>query len=176
MLDCVGSIAAASPLPVSADLRSGYGASPKDVGETIKGAIRTGVVGANIEDYSGNPAQALFDREQAVSRVRAARRVVDASGVPFVLTARTDVYLTGASNPFAEDVERCNAYREARAYCLFVPGASDLKTIEALVREINGPITVVMGLTGSPLTVSQLGSLVVRWVTIGGSRRAQPSV
>lgn len=117
------------------------------------------MVGANIEDYSGNPAQALFDREHAVARVRAARRAADASGVPFVLTARSDVYLTGASNVFAEAVERCNAYREAGADCLFVPGASDPKTIEALVREINAPLTVVMGLTGSPLTVPQLGSL-----------------
>ncbi|MGU5640767.1 isocitrate lyase/phosphoenolpyruvate mutase family protein [Aeromonas caviae] len=62
-----------SPLPVSADLQSGYGASPEEVGETIAAAIRAGVVGANIEDYSGNPAQALFDREHAVARVRAAR-------------------------------------------------------------------------------------------------------
>ena len=159
MLDRVGSIAAASPLPVSADLQSGYGASPEEVGETIAAAIRAGVVGANIEDYSGNPAQALFDREHAVARVRAARRAADASGVPFFLTARSDVYLTGASNVFAEAVERCNAYREAGADCLFVPGASDPKTIEALVREINAPLTVVMGLTGSPLTVPQLGSL-----------------
>lgn len=89
MLDRVGSIAAASPLPVSADLQSGYGASPEEVGETIAAAIRAGVVGANIEDYSGNPAQALFDREHAVARVRAARRAADASGVPFVLTAVT---------------------------------------------------------------------------------------
>lgn len=169
MLDRVGSIAAAIPLPVSADLQSGYGANPENLGETITGAIRAGVVGANIEDYSGHPGQALFDREHAISRVRAARRAADASGVPFVLTARTDAYLTDASHPFAEAVERCNAYREAGADCLFVPGASDPKTIEALVREINGPITVVMGLTGSPLTVSQLGSLGVRRVTIGGS-------
>jgi 2-methylisocitrate lyase-like PEP mutase family enzyme len=127
------------------------------------------VVGANIEDYCGNPAQPLFTLEHAIMRVRAARGAADASGVPFVLTARTDAYLAGASKPFAEAVERCNAYREAGADCLFVPGVSDPKTIEALVREINGPITVVMGLTGSPLTVPQLGSLGVRRVTIGGS-------
>lgn len=169
MLDRVGAIAAASPLPVSADLQSGYGESPGEVGETITAAIQAGVVGANIEDYSGNPTRALFEKEHAVARVQAARLAADASGVPFVLTARSDAYLTGARNPFAETVERCNAYREAGADCLFVPGASDPKTIEALVRELNGPLTVVMGLTGSPLTVSQLGSLGVRRVTVGGS-------
>jgi 2-methylisocitrate lyase-like PEP mutase family enzyme len=75
----------------------------------------------------------------------------------------------GVGNPFAVAVERCNAYYEAGADCLFVPGISDPKIIEALVREIIGPITVVMGLTGATLTVPQLGSLGVRRVTTGGS-------
>lgn len=169
MLEQVGSIAAAVPLPVSADLQSGYGTESDEVGNTIKSAILAGVVGANIEDYSGNSAQPLFAIEHASARVQAARRAADASGIPFVLTARTDAYLTGASKPFAEAVERCNAYRAAGADCLFVPGAADPKTIEALVREIHGPVTVVMGLAGSLLTVPQLGSLGVRRVTIGGS-------
>lgn len=169
MLDRVGTIAAAIQLPVSADLQSGYGANPEEVGSTITSAVLAGVVGANIEDYSGNPAKPLFAIEQATARIRAARSAADSSGIPFVLTARTDAYLTDASKPFAEAVERCNAYREAGADCLFVPGASDPQSIEALVRVINGPVTVVMGLSGSALTVQQLGSLGVRRVTIGGS-------
>jgi 2-methylisocitrate lyase-like PEP mutase family enzyme len=169
MLERVGSIAAAIQLPVSADLQSGYGTTPEEVGSTIESAIRAGVVGANVEDHSGNPGQPLLSLEHAVLRIRGARRLADASGVPFVLTARTDAFLATVSEPFAVAVERCNAYREAGADCLFVPGASDPRTIAALVREIDGPLTVVMGLTGSPLTVSQLGSLGVRRVTIGGS-------
>lgn len=169
MLDRVGSIAAAIPLPVSADLQAGYGADPHEVGATIESAILAGVVGANIEDHTGNPVQPLHSIGHATERIRGARRAADASGIPFVLTARTDVYLAGAGKPFAEAVERCNAYREAGADCLFVPGASDPQTIEALVREIHGPLTVVMGLSGSALTVPQLGSLGVRRVTIGGS-------
>ena len=61
-------------------------------------------------------------------------------------------------------------YREAGADCLFVPGASDPSTIVELVKEINGPLTVVMGLTGLSLTVSQLQDMGVRRVTIGGSQ------
>lgn len=169
MLDRVRSVAAAVPLPVSADLQSGFGATADEVGITIGNAIRAGVVGANIEDLSGNPREPLFDMARATTRIRAARRAADASGIPFVLTARTDAYLAGIGKPFDAAVERCNAYREAGADCLFIPGASDPRTIEALVREIDGPITVVMGLTGSALTVPQLGSLGVRRVTIGGS-------
>ena len=168
MLDRVGSIAAASPLPVSADLQSGYGASPEEVGETIAAAIRAGVVGANIEDYSGNPAQALFDREHAVARVRAARRAADASGVPFVLTARSDVYLTGASNVLqrpSSDAMRTERRVRIASLCRgFRP--QDHRSARP---GDQCPLTVVMGLTGSPLTVPQLGSLGVRRVTVGGS-------
>lgn len=169
MLERVASIAAAVQLPVSADLQAGYGTTPDDVGNTIRSALLAGVVGANIEDCAGSSAHSLFEVRLAISRVRAAREAADASGIPFVLTARTDAYLIGEDNPFSVAVERCNAYREAGADCLFVPGASDPRIIEGLVREINGPLTVVMGLTGTPLTVQQLGSLGVRRVTIGGS-------
>lgn len=169
MLDRVEAIATAVRVPVSADLQAGYGLDPDGVGATITSAILAGVVGANVEDYTGNPAAPLFPLEEASARIRAARSAAYASGIPFVLTARTDAYLAGASTPFAEAVERCNAYREAGADCLFVPGPADLETIEALVREINGPVTVVMGLSGSTLTVQQLGSVGVRRVTIGGS-------
>jgi len=174
MLERVGSVSAAIQLPVSADLQAGYGTHPEEVGSTIQRAIAAGVVGANIEDLSGNPSQPLFALDHATERIRAARRAADASGIPFVLTARTDAYLTGASQPFAEAVRRCNAYREAGADCLFIPGASDPESIKALVREIDGPLTVVMGLAnstlaGSAMTVPQLGALGVRRVTIGGS-------
>ncbi|WP_313950261.1 isocitrate lyase/phosphoenolpyruvate mutase family protein [Accumulibacter sp.] len=169
MLDCVGSIAAAVHLPVSADLQAGYGSGPDEVGATIQRAILAGVVGANIEDSRGDPEQSLFSMEHASARVQAARKAADIAGIPFVLTARTDAYLRGVSDPFREAVSRCNAYREAGADCLFVPGPADPKTIAALVREIDGPLTVVMGLGGSVMSVAQLGTLGVRRVTIGGS-------
>ncbi|WP_291992169.1 isocitrate lyase/phosphoenolpyruvate mutase family protein [Candidatus Accumulibacter sp. ACC003] len=169
MLDRVGAIAAAVRLPVSADLQAGYGSNPDEVAATIRRAILAGVVGANIEDSAGDPEQSLFSIQEASARVQAARQAADMSGIPFVLTARTDAYLLGFEDPFAEAVSRCNAYRAAGADCLFVPGATDQETIAALVREIDGPMTVVMGLSDSVLNVAQLGELGVRRVTIGGS-------
>src|SRR5690606_34074617 len=46
MIDMIGRIAAATELPVSADLDDGYG----DSGETTRLAIGAGIVGANVED------------------------------------------------------------------------------------------------------------------------------
>ena len=54
MIAEVGRIAAATHLPVSADLEGGYGNAP----ETIRKAIGVGIVGANIEDQMKPLAEA----------------------------------------------------------------------------------------------------------------------
>lgn len=169
MMERIHQIASAVTLPVSADLEAGYGAAPEEVAETIRLAIQAGVVGGNIEDLSGDPQTPLFDLELAMDRIRAAREAADRSGIPFTLTARTDCYLAKVPSPFAEAVRRANHFRDMGADCLFIPGAKDAETIAALVREIDGPINVVMGLTDSAFSVSQLNSLGVRRISIGGS-------
>jgi 2-methylisocitrate lyase-like PEP mutase family enzyme len=169
MMERIHQIAAAVSLPVSADLEAGFGAAAEDVAETIRLAIQAGVVGGNIEDLSGDSQTLLFDLALAADRIRAAREAADHSGVPFTLTARTDCYLANVPSPFGEAVKRANRFREMGADCLFIPGVKDAQTIAALVREIDGPINVVMGLTGSAFTVSQLNSLGVRRISIGGS-------
>jgi 2-methylisocitrate lyase-like PEP mutase family enzyme len=169
MMDCIYRIAAAVDVPVSADLEAGYGAAPEDVGETIRLAIQAGVVGGNIEDYSGDVNAPLFDEVLAAERIRAAREAGDGASVPFTLTARTDCYLAGRPNAFAEAVRRANLYRDAGADCLFVPGIKDLETISALVREVNGPLSVVMGLSGTSFIVADLKTLGVKRISIGGS-------
>ena len=169
MMERIHLIAAAVDLPVSADLEAGFGSAPQDVAETIRLAIQAGVVGGNIEDLSGDPHAPLFDIGLASERIRAAREAADGSGIPFTLTARTDCYLAGLSSPFAEAVRRATIFREMGADCLFVPGIQDAETIAALAREIDAPINVVIGLTGSAFTVSQLSMLGVKRISIGGS-------
>lgn len=127
------------------------------------------MVGGNIEDYSGDAHSPLFDAALARERIAAARQAADRSDLPFTLTARTDCYLAGIDDPFFEAVRRSNLYREAGADCLFVPGIKDAATIAALMREIDGPLNVVMGLAGATLTVAELAALGVKHISIGGS-------
>src|ERR1700704_1225200 len=54
MLRHVSDIAAATDLPVSADLENGFGDSPDVVAETITLAAAAGVVGGSIEDSTGD--------------------------------------------------------------------------------------------------------------------------
>ncbi|MDX3386625.1 isocitrate lyase/phosphoenolpyruvate mutase family protein [Streptomyces niveiscabiei] len=167
MLARVAEMAAGVGVPLSADLEDGYGASPELVAETIELTIAAGAAGGNIEDFTGDRATPLYGTALAVERIRAAREAVDASDIPFALVGRTDVLLTGGT--LDEAIGRANAYLAAGADCAFVPGAADAESIGALVRGIDGPLNVVMGLTGGRLSMADLRELGVRRVTVGGS-------
>lgn len=166
MFDRIREIAAAVDIPVNGDLEDGYGPSPESVAETIRLAIDAGLAGGNIEDYDNG---VLYDEALAVERIAAARRAVEASGADFVLTARTDGQLLAAPAPLADSIRRSNRYREAGADCLYVPGVNDLGPIATLVREIEGPLNVVLGLGSSTLSAGDLRSVGVARVSLGGS-------
>ena len=51
-------MAAATELPVSADLEKGKGDSPESAGETIFAAEAAGLAGCSIEDHTGDPERA----------------------------------------------------------------------------------------------------------------------
>jgi 2-methylisocitrate lyase-like PEP mutase family enzyme len=167
MLRRVAEIVDEVTVPVSADLEEGYGRSPEAVADTITATVSTGVAGGNIEDFTGERAEPLFDVQLAADRIRAARAAVDAVGAPFVLVGRTDALQVGRS--MDECVARANAYLSAGADCAFIPAAADAATIGTLVRELDGPLNVVMGLTGNALSLDDLRELGVRRVTVGGS-------
>ncbi len=174
MLAAYGAVAEAVDLPVSGDLEAGYGETPEAVAETITLSIAQGMVGGSIEDHRCGPGDPLYDVEEAVARIQAAREAADRSGLAYCLTARAECYLVDHEDAFAESLRRCNRYREAGADCLYVPGVREPETIGALVREIDGPLNVVMGLVGAGLTVAELSDLGVRRISVGGSlaRRA----
>jgi 2-methylisocitrate lyase-like PEP mutase family enzyme len=162
-------ISIAVQVPVSADAENGYGHEPDEVAESIRLFADAGAVGASIEDFAATFRDTLYDRSHAVDRIRAAKEAAESLGFPFTLTARAECYLVIHPEPFKESVTRANLYREAGADCLYVPGVKDAETIASLAREIDGPINVVMGLAGAPLSVSELEDLGVKRVSIGGS-------
>jgi 2-methylisocitrate lyase-like PEP mutase family enzyme len=169
MLEACAAIAAAVDLPVSGDLEAGYGAAPADVAETMGLAIEAGLAGGSLEDHLVGGENELYGIEAAAERVAAARAAIDAGGIPFVLTARAECYLVGHPDPFAESVRRLNRYREAGADCLYAPGQKTAEEIARLVREVDGPVNVVMGLAGAAFTVNELAALGVKRISIGGS-------
>src|SRR5258708_5877654 len=87
-------IAAATSLPVNADFQNGYADEPEDVAKNVARCLTTGVAGLSIEDSTGNNAAPLYETTLAIERVKAARAAIDASGIPAVLTARCEAWLT----------------------------------------------------------------------------------
>ena len=171
MLEAVCRIVAAVDVPVTADMEAGYGETAEAAAATAEGVLAAGAIGLNLEDAS---ADRLLEIAAHSARVRAVRRVAEDAGVPLVINARTDVYLLAVGAPetrFAEAVRRANAYREAGADCLFIPGVRDAETIGRLVESIHGPINVLAG-AGTP-PAGELQRLGVARISAGsGPMRA----
>jgi 2-methylisocitrate lyase-like PEP mutase family enzyme len=174
MLEAVAEIASRVDIPVSADMETGYGHTPEDVAETCQLVLEAGAIGVNIEDTTGDPERPLVDLALQCEKIRAVRRMGDAFGVPIVINARTDGYwlkLWNDERRLRESIERCNAFRESGADCLFVPGATDEKVIAALARGIRGPLNILAS-PGCP-DVATLQSIGVLRVSQGsGPARA----
>jgi 2-methylisocitrate lyase-like PEP mutase family enzyme len=160
-------IASAVDIPVNGDLEAGYGDEPDAVAATVRAAIEAGLAGGNIEDKK--PFEpALYDEALAIERIRAARNTIDAMQSDFVLTARCDA-IQWSEGGVAAAIERANRYREAGADCLFTPGASDMKTIAILAREIDGPLNMVMGLGNTEGNAHEWLAAGVQRISLGGT-------
>jgi len=156
----VGLVAAATDLPVTADLEGGYGDAP----ETIRKAIGVGVVGANIEDQ-------MRPVRDAAAQVEAVMKAADAEGLPgFVLNARTDAFLhAGDRDPaevLADAIERGRAFLDAGAPVVFVPGVLDEQQTAALVNAFGPQRLTMIGLPGIP-RLERLEELGVARVSYG---------
>lgn len=159
MLDMVGRIVASVDVPVTADLDAGFG----DAGETTRRAIGVGVVGANVEDR-------MKPFAESVAAVEAVIAAGEAEGVPFVLNARTDVFVRGGDRPLddkiADAIERGRAFLAAGATTVFVPGSLDAETTRRLVEGVGERKLSVIGLPGA-LSAAEYEALGVARISYG---------
>ncbi len=162
-------MATAVDIPLSMDAENFYAETLEAVKPNLQRIFTTGVVGANIEDFTGKREQPLYDFELAVERVQAAVETISELDYPFTLCARTDCFLVGHEDAMNESIRRLNRYREAGADCLYAPGLRDLESIKTLVKEVDGPVNVVMGLSGTPIALDELRQAGVARISIGGS-------
>ncbi|HEX6524513.1 MAG TPA: isocitrate lyase/phosphoenolpyruvate mutase family protein [Streptosporangiaceae bacterium] len=169
MTEAVTRIVRAVSVPVSADIEGGYGPGASDVSDTVRAVIEAGAVGINLEDSPGADGEPLLAVSAQAERIAAARAAADSAGVDLFINARTDVYLLGVGDPGHRpgDVRaRAQAYADAGADGLFVPGLIDLGTIAALA---SGPLALnVMAGPGAP-AVRELAAAGVARVSVGSA-------
>jgi 2-methylisocitrate lyase-like PEP mutase family enzyme len=160
-------IAAAVDVPVNADFQNGYATRPQDVAANVALAVETGVAGLSIEDFSGDPAEPLFDFDLAVERIRAARAAIDETGSGVVLTARSEGFVWDRPN-LDESIRRLQAYAGAGADCLYAPFVTSLEQVAAIVAAV-APKPVNLLIHTPFTTVAEAASLGVRRISVGGA-------
>jgi 2-methylisocitrate lyase-like PEP mutase family enzyme len=168
MIEHISSIASATPLPVSADLENGFGDSPEIVAETIRLAAAAGVVGGSIEDATGRTGAPIYRLEHAVERIQAAAAAARALPFTFTLTGRAENYLHGRPD-LKDTIARLQAYQEAGSDVLYAPGLASKDDIAAVVRSVDRPVNVLMGLPGVHVSLSELSALGVKRISVGSA-------
>lgn len=158
----------ATDLPVNADFENGFGANPKEVAESVELAVATGVAGLSIEDSTGDAGAPLFPIEEAVARLKAARRAIDENGGDTLLIGRAENFVVGVLD-LDDTLARLKAYAAAGADCLYAPGIRTSEEIEAVVQAVAPkPANVLIG-ANSNFTLDDLAGLGVRRISVGGA-------
>jgi 2-methylisocitrate lyase-like PEP mutase family enzyme len=161
-------IAAATDLPVNADLENCFAHAPEAAAETIRLAAEAGAVGGSIEDFTGDAANPIYELDLAVARVRAAVEVAHGLPVPFLLTARAENLLHGR-NDMADTIRRLQAYEAAGADVLYAPGLRNLADVRHVVEAVKRPVNVVTGWLDPDITAAQLGQAGAKRISVGGA-------
>ena len=158
----------ATDLPVNADFENGFAHEPDKLSENVRLGVETGIAGISIEDSTGAPDHPLYDFDQAVARIKAARRAIDQSGADAMLVGRAECFLVGVPD-IGETTRRLKAYADAGADCLYAPGIETTEEVAAVVKAVAPkPVNVLISGPGG-LTVDEVAALGVRRVSVGGS-------
>ncbi len=163
----LAAICAAVDITVNADYEDGFAHEPDKVAVNVGRAVKTGVAGLSIEDFTGDADKPLFDRTLAVERIKAARAAIDADNSGVLLTGRCEAFLRGIKDMNLV-IDRLNAYADAGAECLYAPGIATKEEISTVVKAVAPkPVNLLIGSSG--LSLQEAEALGVRRISVGGS-------
>jgi 2-methylisocitrate lyase-like PEP mutase family enzyme len=168
VLTHLAAMVAATDIPVNADFESGFATDEAGVAESVRLAVATGVAGLSIEDSTGIAAHPLYEIDEAVARVRAARRAIDQAGGDTLLVGRAECFLVGRPD-LAETTARLKAYASAGADCLYAPGLRTPDEIRAVVEAVAPKPLNVLLWSPADQTLQGFMELGVRRVSVGGA-------
>ena len=165
----VGRIARRLSIPLSADVVSGFGRTPRAVVATVRMMIEAGAIGINLEDLEPSSG-GLYRSALQVRKIKAVRQLGTSMGVPIFINARTDALRHAPgdeSERLREAIRRSTAYRDAGADCVYPMGLTDAGSISTFVQALGCPVNVMVR-KGLP-TVAELEALGVKRVSFGPS-------
>lgn len=140
MVGQVGSVVAATALPVIADADTGYG-NAVNVQRSVLGFARAGAACVMIEDQEwpkqcGHTAgKSVVGRAEAIARVQAATDIRDDADLDVLIMARTDA---AAALDFDEAIDRACAFVEAGADLILVEAPETVEQMGRICTEVPG--------------------------------------
>ncbi|MFH7339268.1 isocitrate lyase/phosphoenolpyruvate mutase family protein [Streptomyces sp. KHY 26] len=141
------------PYHLTVDAEGGFSDDPEEVAGTARELWAVGAVGVNLEDGLG-PSDLLAAKIAAVK-----------AAVPgMFVNARTDTYWSGDGDE-RDTLRRLDAYQQAGADGVFVPGLTDPAGIAGLVRRLDTPLNILHSSAGP--TVAHLADLGVARISLG---------
>ena len=160
-------LAGATSIPITADMENCFGDDPESVGSCIRQVAATGVVGASVEDFTGDRRNPIYEFNLAVERVAAAVEAARSLAFKFTITARAEQLLR-AGDDLEETVRRLKAYEVAGADVLFAPSLKTLGEVRQVADSVNAPLNV-LGTPLSAYSVKEIGEAGAKRVSVGGS-------
>lgn len=168
LLATVEKIARRITVPLSVDFERGYGDTVAEVTANARRLLEAGAVGFNLED--GLPDGTLTPLPEQIAKIRALADLKRNLGLDFVINARTCAYWLDVGDETEKlriAGKRGNAFAEAGADCVFIPGAIDEATVVRLVHDIHAPLNLI--LNGKFNDFRKLREAGVRRLSIGSS-------
>jgi 2-methylisocitrate lyase-like PEP mutase family enzyme len=68
-----------------------------------------------------------------------------------------------------DTIKRLQAFQDAGADVLYAPGLMSKEDIATVVRSVDRPVNVVMGLRGAQLSLAELSAIGVRRISVGSA-------
>ena len=164
-------LAAATDLPLAADLEDCYGDTPAGVAETIRLGAEAGLVGGSIEDWAperNGSAARIRPVAEATERVAAAVEAARALPFKFMLCARSENHIRGVTD-LSDTIKRLQTFQEAGADVLYAPGLRTLEDIRSVLAEIDRPFNMLMGGATGFHNMAELAELGVKRVSLGAA-------
>jgi 2-methylisocitrate lyase-like PEP mutase family enzyme len=143
LLARVAQITGAVDVPLSVDVESGYGETPRRL---IDGLLSVGAVGLNVEDTVHREGKRLRTPEEHAALVAGLRAASDAAGVHVVINARTDLFIRGDGDEgdrVDRAIARLTLAAEAGADSLYPVGRHDDATQRRLTSELPLPVNAI---------------------------------
>ena len=168
MLAHAAQIAAATDSPVSADLENCYADDPDGAADTVRLAAKAGLAGCSVEDVPEGRGRGPYELSLAAERVRAAAEAAHSMPFPFTLTARAENFIVGRPD-LRDTIARLQSFQEVGADVLYAPGLKTREEIVAVVRSVDRPVNVIMGLQGVQLNLDELSEMGVKRISVGSA-------